>query len=229
MKQLIKKSGNQPVVTTNIISNEFGRRHDNVLQSIRSLIESGHLGALDFKETSYIDKSSREKPCYELTERGFLIAMPFIGGEKARDGQVRLVDSFIQFREKAAREAKVQIERNIARMEYKPMADAVKESKLQEGKKPAHYHFSNEADLINRIVLGVSSAKFRKDNDIGKTDPIRDYLSHQQIHAITELQRANTVFISMGWGFEQRKDELTRLFNKNHKQPLLEEIHRLAA
>ncbi|MBC8655037.1 Rha family transcriptional regulator [Providencia rettgeri] len=229
MKQLIKKSGNQPVVTTNIISNEFGRRHDNVLQSIRSLIESGHLGALDFKETSYIDKSSREKPCYELTERGFLIAMPFIGGEKARDGQVRLVDSFIQFREKAAREAKVQIERNIARMEYKPMTDAVKESKIQEGKEPAHYHFSNEADLINRIVLGVSSAKFRKDNDIGKTDPIRDYLSHQQIHAITELQRANTVFISMGWDFEQRKESLKGLFNKNHKQPLLEEMHRLAA
>ncbi|EJD6500647.1 Rha family transcriptional regulator [Providencia sp. PROV092] len=229
MKQLIKKSGNQPVVTTNIISNEFGRRHDNVLQSIRSLIESGHLGALDFKETSYIDKSSREKPCYELTERGFLIAMPFIGGNKAKDGQVRLVDSFIQFREKAAREAKVQIERNIARMEYKPMTDAVKESKIQEGKEPAHYHFSNEADLINRIVLGVSSAKFRKDNDIGKTDPIRDYLSHQQIHAITELQRANTVFISMGWDFEQRKESLKGLFNKNHKQPLLEEMHRLAA
>ncbi len=229
MKQLIKKSGNQPVVSTNTISTEFGRRHDNVLQSIRSLIESGHLGALDFKETSYIDKSSREKPCYELTERGFLIAMPFIGGEKARDGQVRLVDSFIQFREKAAREAKVQIERNIARMEYKPMTDAVKESKIQEGKEPTHYHFSNEADLINRIVLGVSSAKFRKDNDIGKTDPIRDYLSHQQIHAITELQRANTVFISMGWDFEQRKESLKGLFNKNHKQPLLEEMHRLAA
>ena len=229
MKQLIKKSGNQPVVATNIISNEFGRRHDNVLQSIRSLIESGHLGALDFKETSYIDKSSRSKLCYELTERGFLIAMPFIGGDKARDGQVRLVDSFIQFREKAAREARVQIERNVARMEYKPMTDAVKESKIQEGKEPAHYHFSNEADLINRIVLGVSSAKFRKDNDIGKTDPIRDYLSHQQIHAITELQRANTVFISMGWDFEQRKESLKGLFNKNHKQPLLEEMHRLAA
>lgn len=229
MKQLIKKSGNQPVVSTNTISTEFGRRHDNVLQSIRSLIESGHLGLLDFKESSYINKQKKEQPCIELTERGFLIAMPFIGGDKARDGQVRLVDSFIQFREKAAREAKVQIERNIARMEYKPMTDAVKESKIQEGKEPAHYHFSNEADLINRIVLGVSSAKFRKDNDIGKTDPIRDYLSHQQIHAITELQRANTVFISMGWGFEQRKESLKGLFNKNHKQPLLEELHRLAA
>lgn len=229
MKHLIKKSGNQPVVTTNIISTEFGRRHDNVLQSIRALIESGHLGVLDFKESSYLNKQNKEQPCFELTERGFLIAMPFIGGEKAKDGQVRLVDSFIQFREKVAREAKIQLERNIARMEYKPMTDAVKESKIQEGKEPAHYHFSNEADLINRIVLGVSSAKFRKDNDIGKTDPIRDYLSHQQIHAITELQRANTVFISMGWDFEQRKESLKGLFNKNHKQPLLDEIHRLAA
>lgn len=229
MKHLIKKANGQPVVTTDIIASEFGRQHKNVLQDVRSLIDSGHLGELDFKPSSYITKQKKELPCYELTERGFLIVMPFIGGEKARDGQVRLVDSFIQFREKAAREAKVQIERNIARMEYKPMTDAVKESKIQEGKEPAHYHFSNEADLFNRIVLGVSSAKFRKDNDIGKTDPIRDYLSHQQIHAITELQRANTVFISMGWSFEQRKDELTKLFNKNHKQPLLEEMHRLAA
>lgn len=229
MKHLIKKANGQPVVTTDIIANEFGRQHKNVLQDVRSLIDSGHLGELDFKPSSYITKQKKELPCYELTERGFLIVMPFIGGEKARDGQVRLVDSFIQFREKAAREAKVQIERNIARMEYKPMTDAVKESKIQEGKEPAHYHFSNEADLINRIVLGVSSAKFRKDNDIGKTEPIRDYLSHQQIHAITELQRANTVFISMGWDFEQRKELLKGLFNKNHKQPLLKEIHRLAA
>ncbi|HGM9889370.1 TPA: hypothetical protein ACKRET_003410 [Proteus mirabilis] len=75
----------------------------------------------------------------------------------------------------------------------------------------------------------MSSAKFRKDNDIGKTDPIRDYLSHQQIHAITEIQRANTVFISMGWDFEQRKESLKGLFNKNHKQTLLDEMHRLAA
>lgn len=229
MKHLIKKSGNQPVVTTDVIANEFGRDHFRVMNSIESLIASQHLGASDFRASSYVTKQKKELPCYELTERGFLIAMPFIGGEKARDGQVRLVDSFIQFREKAAREAKVQIERNIARMEYKPMTDAVKESKIQEGKEPAHYHFSNEADLINRIVLGVSSAKFRKDNDIGKTEPIRDYLSHQQIHAITELQRANTVFISMGWDFEQRKESLKGLFNKNHKQPLLEEMHRLAA
>lgn len=229
MNHLIKKSGSQPVVTTDVVAIEFGRRHDNVLQNIRGLIKSGHLGLLDFKESSYLNTQNKEQPCFELTERGFLIAMPFIGGDKARDGQVRLVDSFIRFREKAAKEAQVQIERNVARVEYKPMTDAVKQSKVDEGKDPAPYHFSNEADLINRIVLGTSSAKFRKDKDIGKTEPIRDYLSHQQIRAITELQRANTVFITMGWDFEQRKSTLTGLFDKNHKKALLEETHLLNA
>lgn len=229
MKHLIKKSGNQPVVNTDVIASEFGRDHFRVMNSIESLIASRHLGASDFRASSYVTKQKKELPCYELTERGFLIAMPFIGGEKAKDGQVRLVDSFIQFREKAAKEAQVQIERNVARVEYKPMTDAVKQSKVDEGKNPAPYHFSNEADLINRIVLGTSSAKFRKDKDIGKTDPIRDYLSHQQIRAITELQRANTVFITMGWDFEQRKSTLTGLFDKNHKKALLEETHLLNA
>ncbi|WP_120807005.1 hypothetical protein, partial [Yersinia sp. IP36721] len=185
--------------------------------------------ALDFKETSYVDKMNRAKPCYELTERGFLIAMPFIGGEKARDGQVRLVDSFIAYREKAKREAAIQAERDLARVEYRPMTNAIKISKEAEGKEAEHYHFSNEANLINRIVLGVTSAKFRKENEIGKAEAIRDYLTAEQIRAITELQRADTVFINMGWDFEKRKDELTTMFERNHKAPLIEEQHRLAA
>ncbi|EKP1888177.1 hypothetical protein OFY79_004672, partial [Salmonella enterica] len=62
-----------------------------------------------------------------------------------------------------------------------------------------------------------------------KKEPIRDYLTPEQIHCITELQRANTVFISMGWDFEQRKEVLRGMFERNHRQPLIEEQHRLAA
>lgn len=229
MKHLIKIVKGEPVVSTEVIAIEFGRRHDNVMQNIRSLIESQHLGVLDFKESSYVNKQNKVQPCFELTERGFLIAMPFIGGEKARDGQVRLVDSFIEFRDKARKEAAIQAERELARVEYRPMTDAIKQSKESEGKEAEHYHFSNEANLINRIVLGATAAKFRKENGIGKAEAIRDYLSAEQIRAITELQRADTVFINMGWGFELRKNELTKLFERNHHQPLIEEQHRLAA
>ncbi|WP_340619326.1 Rha family transcriptional regulator [Xenorhabdus siamensis] len=227
MRLLVKKSNGQPVVTTDVIANEFGRDHKNVLQSVRGLIESSHLGELDFKPSSYISKQNKELPCYELTERGFLIAMPFIGGEKARDGQVRLVDSFIKFREKATKESQIQLERERARVEYRPMTDAIKNSRKQDGKETEHFHYSNEADLINDIVLGMKSAKFKKTNDIGKSEAIRDYLTEWQIKAITELQRANTVLISMGWDREQRKQALKGIFDKNYRNPLIEEQIRL--
>lgn len=229
MKHLIKIVKGEPVVSTEVVAVEFGRDHFRVMGSIESLISSGHLGASDFRASSYLSKQNKELPCYELTERGFLIAMPFIGGEKARDGQVRLVDSFIEYRKKANKEASIQAERDLARVEYRPMTNAIKLSKEAEGKEAEHYHFSNEANLINRIVLGTTAAKFRKDNDIGKTEAIRDYLSAEQIRAITELQRADTVFINMGWDFERRKAELVSLFERNHRQPLIEEQHHLAA
>jgi len=229
MKHLIKIVKGEPVVNTDVVAAEFGREHFRVMGSIDSLIASGHLGASDFRASSYISKQKKEIACYELTERGFLIAMPFIGGDKARDGQVRLVDSFISYREKAKQEAAIQAERDLARVEYRPMTDAIKTSRELEGKEVDHYHFSNEANMINRIVLGTTSAKFRKENDIGKAEAIRDYLTAEQIRAITELQRADTVFINMGWNYDKRKAELTTMFERNHRQPLIEEQHTLAA
>jgi Rha family phage regulatory protein len=229
MKHLIKIVKGTPLVSTDVIAAEFGRDHFRVMNSIESLAASGHLGASDFRASSYTSKQNKEIPCYELTERGFLIAMPFIGGEKARDGQVRLVDGFITYREKAKQEAAIQAERDLARVEYRPMTNAIKSSRESEGKEAEHYHFSNEANMINRIVLGTTSAKFRKENDIGKAEAIRDYLTAEQIRAITELQRADTVFINMGWDYDKRKDELTNMFERNHRQPLIEEHHHLAA
>lgn len=99
MGELIKK-GNEGELTVSslTVANEFGRRHDNVLQAIRKLIKNQRLRLLDFKESSYRNKQGRLMPCYDLTERGFLIAMPFIGGEKAEEGQERLVDAFLAMR-----------------------------------------------------------------------------------------------------------------------------------
>ncbi|UXY08997.1 KilA-N domain-containing protein [Kosakonia sp. ML.JS2a] len=119
--------------------------------------------------------------------------------------------------------------RDTARLEYKPMTDAIKHERETQGKQISPHHFSNEADLINRLALGMTAAKFRVHHEIGKKEPIRDYLTPEQIHCITELQRANTVFISMGWDFEQRKEVLQGMFERNHRKPLIEEQHNLAA
>lgn len=92
------------IVTDSVtMSEEFGRRHDSVMDSLRSLIEDKTLNLHDFTEIEYLDGRNRKQPAIELTERGALIAMPFIGGKKSRAGQVRLVDAFTAMREELRR------------------------------------------------------------------------------------------------------------------------------
>ncbi len=58
--------------------------------------------------------------------------------------------------------------RDTARLEYKPMTDAIKCEREAQGKQISPHHFSNEADLINRIALGMTAAKFKVHHEIGK-------------------------------------------------------------
>lgn len=49
-----------------------GKRHDNVVRDIDSLLRQG-LDVLNFEETTYKDKSNRNQRCYRLTPKGCLI------------------------------------------------------------------------------------------------------------------------------------------------------------
>lgn len=115
--------------------------------------------------------------------------------------------------------------RKTSKDEYLPMTSAIAEA--HEEIRP--YHFSNEADLINRIVLGCTSSKYRQFHDIPKGDAIRDYLNQAELDCIVSLQRANTVYIEDGMSFQERKDKLASLYNRKHKQKIINEIHLLNA
>ena len=115
--------------------------------------------------------------------------------------------------------------RKTSKDEYLPMTNAIAEA--HEEIKP--YHFSNEADLINRIVLGQTASKYRQFHDIQKGEAIRDYLNQAELDCIVSLQRANTVYIEDGLDFQERKDKLNLLFNRKHKHKIIDEIHRLNA
>jgi len=84
---------------------------------------------------------------------------------------------------------------------YRPLTDAI-----QSAHDPAKfYHYSNEADLINRIVTGYTAKQYREKYLV---ENIRDNLTPAQIKLIDKLQILNTAFIELGWTFEQRKKEL---------------------
>lgn len=120
-------------------------------------------------------------------------------------------------------------ERASLRVEFAPMTDAIVRARHDAGKDIKPHHFSNEADLINRIALGAPAAKFRADNGIPKDQPLRDYLSPEQIRCLISLQRANTVYIDDGLTFEERKAKLSDLFRRRHQDALIAELHRLSA
>lgn len=81
------------------ISHEFGRRHDNVLRTLDGLIADGTLNRLNFEAVEYRDAKGEARRMVELDERGALIAMPFFGGRRAKQGQAKLVDAFLAMRD----------------------------------------------------------------------------------------------------------------------------------
>lgn len=100
-----RRADGELIVDSLTIAREFDRRHDNVMRTLNSLIEDGTVDRLNFEEISYVDEMNRPQRAIQLTERAALVVMPFVGGRRAREGQVRLVDAFMALRERAARTA----------------------------------------------------------------------------------------------------------------------------
>ncbi|MEP8486608.1 Rha family transcriptional regulator (plasmid) [Enterobacter asburiae] len=224
--QLVEIQKLDLVTTSMAIADGVKRDHDTIIKLIdRNRLDLEEFGKVGFEiRAGYNNAKVRVATLNE--QQTTLLITYMRNNEVVRAFKKRLVSEFFTMRSALA---KKKMDRNSARLEYKPMTDAIKHEREAQGKQIAPHHFSNEADLINRLALGMTSAKFRVHHEIGKKEPIRDYLTPEQIHCITELQRANTVFISMGWDFEQRKEVLRGMFERNHRQPLIEEQHRLAA
>ncbi|MDI1229856.1 MAG: Rha family transcriptional regulator [Methylobacter sp.] len=102
---IIHGGNNQISIDSRDVAKEFDRRHDNVMQTIRALIEEGTISPLEIKERDYI-KRGKTYCCFQLNEAGFLKVMPFIGGKKSKEGQKRLVDEFLRIRRMLDRQSK---------------------------------------------------------------------------------------------------------------------------
>lgn len=90
-----------------------------------------------------------------------------------------------------------------ARTGYLPMTNAI----LKNHDPAKSYHFSNEADLINRIVLGMPAKRFREEYGV---DAARDACTAAQLAELDRLQRINTGLIEIGMDYPERKEHLTR-------------------
>lgn len=95
--------------------------------------------------------------------------------------------------------------------EYLPMTNALKESRLLEGKEVKHFHFSNENNMIYRVLLGQTAKEYKESHG---TDSVRDNLTLVEKQALLSLQRANTSMLELGYEYDKRKEELGKLYQR---------------
>lgn len=91
----------------------------------------------------------------------------------------------------------------------RPMCDALTIQRLSLGKETKPHHYTNEFDMINRIVLGMTAKAYRKAHNL--TGDIRDHITEEQLNHLAYLEKSNITLIDMGWNYEKRKAELIKL------------------
>lgn len=204
-------------MSTKEISDMTGVRHDNVMRAIEELNEANILTPQS-EESEYKTRGKVYK-CWNLTKRDSLVLIARLSPEFT----AAVVDRWQELETKEATKQQEAITRSEARLEFRPMTDAIVAMRADQGKSVAPHHFSNEADLINRIALGMPASKFRQLNDIEAGEPIRDRMTPMQVKAVLALQRANTAYLEEGVSFDDRKARLQTLYDRRYKSAMIEE------
>lgn len=210
----------RPMCDSLQVAERFSKEHKNVLAAIREAIDTleshpkeiedpeatamaEEFGRLNFKPISYRDAYGRKQPKFLMTRAGFNYIATAFTGRDAAIYKVMLLNRF------DAMEVFIK-DLLTAKLEHPAFTEAV----MLAHEEPKHYHFSNEADMINRIVLGMSAAKYRELHGIPKGHSIRPFVSQFEIEAIGTLQRADIGMLHLISEFEERKMKLIEYYQR---------------
>lgn len=181
--------------------------HSDLMKSVRQYCEyltAGNFPLSDFFiKSKYKDSTGRTLPCFLITRKGCDMIANKLTGKKGVLFTAAYINRFYEMEEALK-------SRQAARMDFPQFTDTVK--RIHET--PKHFHFSNECDLINRIVLGMSAKQFKEANGIPSTEKsIRPFLSAEQIRLIDLMQKADIGLMVAERDFSKRKMFLEWYFN----------------
>ena len=184
------------------VADFFEKEHKNVVREIERLTASDsglsqEFNALNFERITYRDSRGRTQRAYAMTRDGFVLLVMGFTGQKA----LKFKELYIKRFNEMEKFIKALVS---ARQEFPLLTANIK--LLHD--KPKPYHFSNECDMLNRIVLGMTAKQFRLANDIEKGKSIRPYLSKEQIDMLETLQKVDVGLLVAFPNYEDRKRHL---------------------
>lgn len=203
-KFVIEKKGE--VFTDSLtIAEKSENQHESIVRLLNNNYEDfEEYGKVEFSDLKS-GKRGRPIRIYYLNEQQATLLLTYLNNSQpVKEFKKNLVREFYKMKNfiKSLQTAK---------LEFPEFTDAIMEAHEE----PKHYHFSNEINMINKIVLGLNAKQFKEQNGIGsKENSIRPYLTQKQIKAIEILQRFDIGLITMESDYQKRKEILTNYFMK---------------
>lgn len=180
-----------------IVARMFEKEHKDVLKSIRNLDCSEEFLRRNFAPIPYSDQYGRTQRAYAMTRDGFTFLVMGYRGKKA----ARFKEAYI----KRFNEMESFIRTLVAtRQDFPELTENIK--LLHDSPRP--YHFSNECDMINRLVTGMTAKQFRETHGLKKGETIRPHLTDDQIWLMNALQKADIGLLISTPIYEERKRRL---------------------
>jgi hypothetical protein len=101
------------------------------------------------------------------------------------------------------------LQRTLAKVNYKIHTDAIKENLLPETltKAKIDFVYANEADMLNVALFGLTAKEWRDANK-DKDGNLRDCASLEQLVVLSNLESINAVFIQQGLAQSERLQKL---------------------
>ena len=205
------------------VAESFNREHKNVIQAIETLLKASEKSRLIFQPSEYTKRGKTYK-AYNMNRDGFSVLVMGFTGKDALEWKFRYIEAFNKMEQFIIAEIERQKNDDTARLECRPMTKALKDTRGEIGKETKPFHYSNEHNMIYRVVLGVTKKKWCEAHDIDKKERFRDYMPAPMIDAIADMQRVNTDLIELGMEYKERKAKLDKLYTKRHLQKCLDEI-----
>lgn len=195
-------------VSSLFVAEFFGKQHKHVLRDIAKITEpksglSEEFIKNNFTADTYKDSTGRKLRCYQMTRDGFTMLVMGYTGKKA----MRFKELYIKRFNKMEQFIKALVS---TRQEFPLLTENIK--LIHDNPKP--YHFSNECDMINRIVIGMTAKQFREKHGIAKGESIRPFLTVEQIDRLEILQKVDVGLLVAVPDYNQRKNQLEWYYSK---------------
>lgn len=179
------------------VAEYFEKHHDKVVRDIEVLDCSEEFNAANFGVIKYTDSRGRKQKAYAMTRDGFMFLAMGYRGKKA----AAIKEAYIRRFNQMENTIRSLVE---TRQEFPLLTANIQ--LIHEH--PMPYHFSNEADMLNRVAIGQTAKQFREARGLKKHESIRPYLTDDQIKLLDTLQKVDIGLLVAFSDYDQRKRQL---------------------